>query len=86
MKTKEELSIIKDEIETLCQKLSALTDEELAEVTGGDVSSANIVGYLSGVMPIIFAGTGVAMRPDKQHSSGESASACGIPNGVILVE
>ena len=35
MKTKEELNIIKEEIETLNKKLVELTEEELAQVTGG---------------------------------------------------
>ena len=37
MKTKEELNALKNEVETLNKKLHELTDEELAEVTGGDV-------------------------------------------------
>ena len=35
MKTKEELNALKEEVETLNQKLAELTDEELAIVTGG---------------------------------------------------
>ena len=35
MKTKEELNALKEEVETLNKKLAELTDEELAEVTGG---------------------------------------------------
>ena len=35
MKTKEELNALKQEIETLNKKLAELTDEELAQVTGG---------------------------------------------------
>ena len=35
MKTKEELSALKEEIETLNKKLAELTDEELAQVAGG---------------------------------------------------
>ena len=35
MKTKEELNIIKEEIRTLNEKLTELTDEELAQVSGG---------------------------------------------------
>ena len=33
--TKEELNTIKEEIETLNKKLAELTEEELAQVTGG---------------------------------------------------
>ena len=35
MKTKEELNALKNEVEVLNQKLSALTEEELEQVTGG---------------------------------------------------
>ncbi|MBQ0037196.1 MAG: bacteriocin [Clostridiales bacterium] len=35
MKTKEELNALKEEVETLNAKLAELTDEELAQVTGG---------------------------------------------------
>ena len=35
MKTKEELNALKEEVETLNNKLAELTDEELAEVSGG---------------------------------------------------
>ncbi len=35
-KTKEELNAIKEEVETLNEKLHELTDEELEQVTGGE--------------------------------------------------
>ncbi len=35
MKTKEELIALKEEVETLNKKLAELSEEELAEVTGG---------------------------------------------------
>ena len=35
MKTKEELNALKEEVETLNNKLKELTDDELKEVTGG---------------------------------------------------
>ncbi|MDO5445957.1 MAG: hypothetical protein Q4F31_10105 [Eubacteriales bacterium] len=35
MKTKEELTALKEEVETLNKKLSELTDDELTLVTGG---------------------------------------------------
>ena len=37
MKTKEELTALKNEVEVLNQKLSALTEEELEQVTGGNI-------------------------------------------------
>ena len=39
MKTKEELNALKEEVETLNKKLHELTDEELAQVSGG------VLGY-----------------------------------------
>ena len=36
-KTQEELNALKEEVETVSKKLSALTEEELAQVTGGRV-------------------------------------------------
>ena len=35
MKTKEELNALKEEVETVNRKLHELTDEELAQVSGG---------------------------------------------------
>ena len=37
MKTAEELTALKNEVEVLNQKLSALTEEELKQVTGGNI-------------------------------------------------
>ena len=39
MKTKEELQELKKEVESLNKKLAELTEEELAQVTGGDAPS-----------------------------------------------
>ena len=36
MKTKEELNALKEEVETLSKKLAELTEEELAQVIGGE--------------------------------------------------
>ena len=35
MKTKEELNVLKTEVETLKKKLAELTDEELMQISGG---------------------------------------------------
>ena len=35
MKTKEELNTLKEEVETVSRKLHELTEEELAQVSGG---------------------------------------------------
>ena len=37
MKTKEELNALKEEVETLNKKLAELTEEELAQVSGGGI-------------------------------------------------
>ena len=37
MKTKEELNALKNEVEHVSKKLSALTEEELEQVTGGNI-------------------------------------------------
>ena len=36
MKTKEELNALKEEVETVSKKLHELTEEELAQVSGGE--------------------------------------------------
>ena len=40
-KTKEELNALKEEVETLNKKLAELTEEELAQVSGGVLSGGN---------------------------------------------
>ena len=37
MKTKKELNALKNEVEHVSRKLSALTEEELEQVTGGNI-------------------------------------------------
>ena len=37
MKTKEELNALKEEVETLNRKLAELTEEELSQVSGGEM-------------------------------------------------
>ena len=39
MKTKEELNALKEEVETVSEKLAELTEEEIAQVSGGVVRS-----------------------------------------------
>ena len=43
MKTKEELNALKEEVETLNKKPRELTDEELAQVSGGSVDPNDIL-------------------------------------------
>ena len=52
MKTKEELNALKEEAETVSEKLHELTEEELAEVSGG-------------VDPLDYLEPGV--RPKRKH-------------------
>ena len=56
MKTKDELSAIKEEVDALNKKLSELTEEELAEVAGGAVTGIKnmkereIAGFFGGIV------------------------------------
>ena len=43
MKTKEELRALKEEVKALSKKLAELTDEELAQVSGGTENNSTIV-------------------------------------------
>ena len=45
MKTKEELNTLKEEVETVNKKLAELTDEELAQVSGGGWENAIVKVY-----------------------------------------
>ena len=51
MKTKEELNALKNEVEVLNQKLSALTEEELAQVSGGVLPVPSQAGFVPPVGP-----------------------------------
>ena len=48
MKTKKELNEIKEEVEKLDTKLHELTEEELEQVTGGEIHISYVVDGLSG--------------------------------------
>ena len=48
MKTKEELSALKEEVETLNKKLHELTEEELAQVSGGATGGLRSFGEEKG--------------------------------------
>ena len=49
MKTKEELSAIKAEVETLNKKLAELSEDELAQVAGGSFDS-DLQKYIEGIL------------------------------------
>ena len=44
MKTKEELNTIKEEVEALNKKLAELTEEELSQVSGGEMDFFYVTG------------------------------------------
>ena len=44
MKTKEELNAIKEEVEALNKKLAELTEEELSQVSGGEMDFFYVTG------------------------------------------
>ena len=44
MKTQEELNALKTEVEALNKKLKELTEEELSQVSGGEMDSLCVVG------------------------------------------
>ena len=47
MKTKEELNALKEEVETVNKKLHELTEEELAQVSGG---FENLIKLIAGLV------------------------------------
>ena len=51
MKSKEELNALKEEVETVSRKLHELTEEELAQVSGG---VGPVVGELGLEVPGVF--------------------------------
>ena len=62
MKTREELNALKEEVETLKGKLAELTDEELAQVSGGDGGDG---------------GAGVVVQPLQQGAVTVNDGNCG---------
>ena len=50
MKTKEELNALKEEVESVNEKLAELTPEEIAQVTGGGVHARCVVFGQPGVI------------------------------------
>ena len=62
MKTKEELNALKEEVETLNKKLHELTDEELAQVVGGNPHA--------GIPSIVVATAPVLLKLYDQRNGG----------------
>ncbi len=65
MKSKEELNALKEEVETVSRKLHELTDEELAQVSGGVLPGygpgAELPGYGPGA-ELPGGGRGTVLR------------------------
>ena len=74
MKTKEELNALKEEVAALNKKLAELTDEELAQVAGGDVTSANIVGYNAKPTLVIWDEASAGLISDPEHPGSGNVS------------
>ena len=51
MKTKEELTALREELEAVSKKLAELSEEELAEVSGGIDKDTSLSGYLRRIAP-----------------------------------
>ena len=85
MKTKEELNALKEEVETLNRKLHELTEEELAQVSGG-VGKSDPLIVLDGIP---FQGTLSDINPSDIESMDilKDASTTAIygSRGVIIV-
>ena len=67
MKTKEELNALKEEVEALSKKLHELTEEELAQVTGGadlNIDGTDAINDPSGVQPMPSMGWFGIPRPE----------------------
>ena len=55
MKTKEELNVLSNEVETLSGKLAELSEEELAQVVGGmKVAVENESSWLQTILDFFF--------------------------------
>ena len=51
MKTKEDLTALREEVEALGEKLAELSDDELAEVSGGVDENTILSKYLKKIAP-----------------------------------
>ena len=56
MKTKEELTALKEEVEAVSKKLSELTEDELAQVTGGSYMQDVLDTYQNAYTGIAYSG------------------------------
>ena len=72
MKTQEELNALKEDVETVKEKLSALTDEVLEQVTGGS-------GYLP-YHPVAFE----ALNNFNRHAERIGENMLKITTGIMI--
>ena len=92
MKSKEELSAIRGEVEILNKKLRELSREELAQVAGGDIFDdlfqwiASDFGYESGVTPKFSIGQAVTFYYLGSWRNGEIVSIDSRNAGIINTE
>ena len=82
MKTKEELNVLKEEVETVSKKLQELTEEEMEQVTGGRPSTAIplIVAATAPVLLKLYGGQSKD-KPivDNDEPSLEASGSVGLP-------
>ena len=78
MKTKGELNSLKEEVETMNEKLHELTDEELAQVVGGDNMSIGKVPAISGLSSLSLP---YSVAELEKHGLATLGGAVAIPGG-----
>ena len=61
MKTPEELNALKEEVEALSKKLHELTEEELAQVSGGVLPGSNKRDFELPGVEVGYSGTGTRL-------------------------
>lgn len=81
MKTKEELNALKNEVEVLNAKLAELTEEELAQVTGGS-NEYDEYGLIISGGEISAHGSG--SRWIDQGPPDHDIPVCGLPGGHLI--
>ena len=72
MKTKEELNTLKEEAETLNRKLTELTEEELAQVSGGCEGSMDF--QIPGTQTPLFQSPDIQILPDDRNPNAGAAN------------
>ncbi len=80
MKSKEELNALKEEVETLNKKLAELTEEELAQVTGGANEYDENVLKISGGEISAYGGG----RWIDQGAPDHDIPVCGLPGDHLI--